>query len=423
MSEIEFARRVAGMNGSFIDEIMSLLPQRGGKGREDVISFGAGSPGPDGLPGEAFRELVLPILNEDQMPALNYGPTEGDAELRTLLLNELACRGVTVSSEQLVITAGAMQGLDLVCKLFVDRGDLVAVESPAFTNTLATLASYESEFLSVPVDENGMVVDDLAKHVDALGRKPKVIYVNPNFQNPMGVTLSIDRRHQLLSLAESYGALVLEDDPYGWLDFRGEGIPTLYMLSEFAEWVVGVHTFSKFICPGIRVGWCVASPRIIRKMVDAKQGMDTCTNMLGQRLVAAFLRNGALAEHLEYLRGVYRDKRDAMCAALEEAFGDVPGAASTYPEGGFFVWLTLPEWVDTEDMFDCALDHGVAYIPGRAFALDGRLKNQLRLSYSHPTPEAIRKGVLRLRETYDCVAQGEMKSGALSADSSSERPA
>ena len=401
MGEIAFARRVAGMNGSFIDEIMSLLPQRGGQGREDVISFGAGSPGPEGLPGKAFRDFALPVLSEDETPALNYGATEGDAELRDLLLNELANRGVTVAPGQLVITTGAMQGLDLVAKLFIDNGDLVAVESPAFTNALATFASYECDFVSVSVDENGLVVDDLAEQCGVIGRRPKVIYVNPNFQNPKGVTLSLERRQQLLSLAESYGALVLEDDPYGWLEYSGKLLPSLYILSGSAPWVVGVHTFSKFICPGIRVGWCLGSPKIIRKMVDAKQGMDTCTNMLAQRLVAAFLRQGALENHLDYLRGVYRDKRDAMCAALNESFGSVPGAASTYPEGGFFVWLTLPDWVDTEEMFDSALEHGVAYIPGRAFALEAQLRNQLRLSFSHPTPEAIKEGVLRLRKTYD----------------------
>ena len=401
MSEIAFARRVAGMNGSFIDEIMSLLPQRGGQGRGDVISFGAGSPGPDGLPGKAFRDMALPVLSEDETPALNYGATEGDTELRDLLLNELANRDVTVAPDQLVITAGAMQGLDLVAKLFIDKGDLVAVESPAFTNALATFASYECDFASVSVDENGMIVDDLAEQCEVIGRRPKVIYVNPNFQNPKGVTLSLDRRHQLLSLAESYGALVLEDDPYGWLEYGGKLLPSLYMLSGSAPWVIGVHTFSKFICPGIRVGWCLGSPKIIRKMVDAKQGMDTCTNMLAQRLIAAFLRQGALENHLDYLRGVYREKRDAMCAALNESFGSVDGAASTYPEGGFFVWLTLPDWVDTEEMFESALDHGVAYIPGRAFALDARLRNQLRLSFSHPAPEAIKEGVLRLRKTYD----------------------
>lgn len=173
---------------------MSILPQRGGKGRKDVISFGAGSPGPDGLPGEEFREIVTTVLAEDQTPALNYGPTEGDEELRTCLLAELRSRNVVVPPDQLVITAGAMQGLDLVCKLFVNPGDLVAVESPAFTNALATVASYHGSFLPVSVDEDGMVIDELAEKCRLRGSTPRVIYVNPTFQNPTGVSLSLERR-------------------------------------------------------------------------------------------------------------------------------------------------------------------------------------------------------------------------------------
>lgn len=417
MSGIVFAERAAGITGSFIDQIMSILPQRGGKGRKDVISFGAGSPGPDGLPGEEFREIVNAVLGEDQTPALNYGPTEGDEELRECLLAELRSRDVVVPPDQLVITAGAMQGLDLVCKLFVNPGDVVAVESPAFTNALATIASYQGSFLPVSVDEHGMVIDELAEKCRLQGCKPRLIYVNPTFQNPTGVSLSLERRRQLLSLAESCGAIVLEDDPYAWLGYQGQSMPSLYTLSGCAEWVVGVHTFSKFICPGIRVGWCLGSPEVIRRMVDAKQGMDTCTNMLGQRLIAVFLREGRLESHLKHLRAVYREKRDAMCDALDAAFGRVTGASWTVPEGGFYVWLTLPEWVDTESMFTLALDHGVAYIPGRAFTMDNDLRNQLRLSFSQPTPSQIREGVARLRETYGAFAAlTESTSGSRQGD-------
>lgn len=411
MSPIVFADRVAGITGSLIDQIMSILPQRGGTGRSDVISFGAGSPGPDALPGSAFRELSPVVLAESGLPALNYGPTEGDGELREQLLKQLRSVDAAVAAEQLVITTGAMQGLDLVCKLFINPGDLVAVESPAFTNALATIGSYQGEFLPVTVDADGMVVDELAAECHRLGRAPKLIYVNPNFQNPTGVTLSLERRKELLSLAANLEAIVLEDDPYGWLGYQGQSMPSLYKMSGSAEWVVGVHTFSKIICPGVRVGWCVGSPEIIGKMVDAKQGMDTMTNMLAQRLIAVFLREGRFNSHLKALREVYRIKRDAMCESLADVFGDIPEATWTMPEGGFFIWLTLPSWLDTESMFTTALDLGVAYVPGRAFATDDRLANQLRLSFTHPTESEIREGVLRLRAAYDATLSGRESLG------------
>ena len=418
VSPVVFSERTAGITGSFIDQIMSLLPHRGGKGRSDVISFGDGSPGPDGLPAQVFRELSDGVLAEQGCPALNYGQTEGDPELRERLLDLLARFDAPVPPEELVITAGAMQGLDLVCKLFVNPGDLVAVESPAFCNTLITVTSYQGELLPVRVDENGMNVDELAEKCAALGRTPRLIYVNPNFQNPAGVTMSLERRQRLLSLAREYGAIVLEDDPYAWLGYEGQLLPSLYQLSGRAEWVIGVHTFSKIVCPGVRVGWCVGSPEIIHKMVHAKQGMDTCTNMLGQRMIAAFLREGHFEANISRLRVLYRAKRDALLAALPEIFGDVPGVSWTVPEGGFFVWLTLPSWVDTEAMFKSALEHGVAYVPGTAFGSDTALRSQLRLSFSRPAPEKIREGVARLRETFDAAAALSRPSGSRSGTAS-----
>jgi 2-aminoadipate transaminase len=402
-----FAERTAGITGSFIDQIMSLLPQRGGAGRADLISFGDGSPGPDALPIEAFRELAGPVLAEEECPALNYGPTEGDADLRASLLDLLAHLGTAIGEEQLVITSGGMQGLDLVCKLFVNPGDVVAVERPAFTNALATIASYQGQQLPISVDENGMVVDELATWSKTSGRGPKLIYTNPTFQNPSGATLSLERRQRLLELAGELGAVVLEDDPYAWLGYDGQLVPSLYELSGQAEWVVGVHTFAKIICPGVRVGWCVGSPEIIKKMIDAKQGMDTCTNMLAQRMISAFLRDGRLTSHLTRLRSVYKAKRDAMCAALGQGFGDVDGARWTVPQGGFFVWLTLPEGVDTEAMFTTGLDCGVAYVPGSAFGEGAGLRSQLRLSFSRPKPEQISEGVARLRKAYDAATASQ----------------
>lgn len=395
------AARAAVITGSFIDKIMSILPQRGGGARADVISFGDGSPGAEALPAADFSLAAQTVFSEPSCPALNYGPTEGDGELREQLLALLARLDGEIRPERLVITAGGMQGLDLVCKLFVDPGDPVIVELPAFTNTLATVASYQGDAVPVRVDGDGMVTDELAETCRLLRRRPKLIYVNPHFQNPTGATMPIERRRRLLEIAAEHGAVVLEDDPYAWLGYDGQRLPSLYRLSGEADWVIGVHTFSKVIGPGARVGWCIAAPEIVRKMVNAKQGMDTCTNMLGQRLIAVYLREGKLERRLPELRALYRRKRDAICAALGEFFGDLEGATWTHPEGGFFVWLTLPAGIDTEAMFPRAVEHGVAFVPGRAFTTTNDLRNQLRLSFSRADPEHIREGLRRLRSAYD----------------------
>ena len=367
MAQLPFAERVSSITGSLIDQIVSTLAERGGSGRADTVSFGAGSPGAEALPVGVFQRLSEIVLAEKGCPALNYGQTEGDVELRRVLLEETRRRDFSVEPEQLTITAGAMQGLDLVCKLFVDPGDIVAIECPGFSNAIATIRSYQGSLLAVPVDGDGMMVDEMARLCKEGSVLPKLIYVNPTYQNPTGASLSLDRRRKLLSFAEEIGAVVLEDDPYGWLGFDGTRLPTLYGLSGGAEWVIGVHTFSKVISPGIRVGWCVAASEVIRKMVEAKQAMDTCTNMLAQRLVAVFLREGLMEAHLEWLRQMYKAKSDAMVAALRDVFGDVPEASWTLPEGGFFVWLRLAEGIDTMDMLPIALGEGVAYVPGKAF--------------------------------------------------------
>lgn len=386
------ARRGAAITGSVIDSSTSLLQGK----THDIVRFAMGSPAPETIPTAAFAEILPRVLGPGSNGAFDYGPTEGEASFITALLPFLADSGVPVSSEELLITSGGMQGLDLAIKLFVDPGDLVVVESPTYTNGTATIGSYEGRMLEVPTDEDGMMVEELPAMIEAAGRLPKLIYVIPNFQNPAGTTLSLGRRKLLVELATEWNAVLLEDDPYGLLRFEGSALPGLRELSGCAGNVVSVHTLSKILAPGLRLGWVLADRVVIEKMIDAKQGMDTCANVPLQRLVACFISEGRMDTHLAMLRETYRENKHAMQAALEEEFGDV-GVEWTDPRGGFFLWLTFPKQVDTTELFSLALEEGVAFIPGAAFSVGGRFRNALRLCFASNAGDRTAEGIRRLR--------------------------
>ncbi|MBS1880390.1 MAG: PLP-dependent aminotransferase family protein [Actinobacteria bacterium] len=383
---LPYAARVGGLNGSEIDSSTSLLQRQ----NHDIVRLAMGSPAAEAIPSEVLGTIAAEIVGAGA-PTFDYGPTEGEAGLLTQLE-----RFTGTARERLLVTAGGMQGLDLVCKLFVDRGDVVAVEAPTYTNGSATISSYEGRLLEVPVDEDGMVVEALAELGAALPRPPKMIYAIPTFQNPSGKTLSLRRREELLALAESWGAMVLEDDPYGRLAFDGAPPPSLVSLSDEAPWVIGVQTFSKIVAPGLRVGWVEAAPAVIARMIDAKQCMDTCTNVPAQLLMERFLALGEMDAHLVRLRSIYRERKDAMMATLDAAFG-ADGATWTDPGGGFFTWVTFASPVDTRDLFEAALAAGVAYIPGDAFAAGPGFEDSLRLCFASNTSARAADGVARLR--------------------------
>jgi 2-aminoadipate transaminase len=391
-----FAQRAGLIEGSVIDSSTSLLQRQ----THDVVPLAMGSPAPDAIPVDAVRAVAEEVLRE-AADALSYGPTEGERTLRAALGDFLAAQGDEVDPGRMLVTAGGMQGLDLVCKLWVDPGDLVVAESPTYTNGTGTIRSYEGSVLEAPIDGDGMVVEKLEELVSAEGRTPRLVYTVPTFQNPSGTTLSLERRVRLLELAEEWDALVLEDDPYGLLGFEGPPPPSLRALSGQHSRVVGVHTFSKILAPGLRVGWVVAAPEVVERMVRAKQAMDTCTNVPGQRIVAGILRRGDMDEHLARLRLVYRGKKEAMRSALEEHFGGEEGCSWTDPAGGLFLWLTLPEGVDAQGLFDVALAEGVAFIPGPAFSVSGGYPNALRLCFSYADEARTREGIARLRRAYD----------------------
>ncbi len=394
-STLPYAERAAGLVGSVIDSSTSLLAKQ----RHDIVRFAMGSPAPEAIPTQLLSAIGERELGHASADAYDYAATEGDPRLRAALLEVLAGTTDDTSDERLFITAGGMQGLDMINKIFTDPGDIVAVESPTYTNGSATALSYGAELVEIGVDADGMRIDELERVGSAARRPPKIIYCIPTFQNPTGTTLSLERRRALLELADRWGSIVIDDDPYAMLRFAGDELPSLYELADGDPRVIAVRTFSKIIAPGLRVGWLAADPQLHHLLINAKQAMDTCTNVPAQRLIAAFLESGALKAHLGTQREVYRGRKEAMQAALALEFGD--RATWTDPDGGFFLWVTFGPDVDTQALFEVALAAGVAYIPGLAFSPSGRFGNALRLCFASTDPDRTREGIRRLRQALD----------------------
>ncbi|WP_020387557.1 PLP-dependent aminotransferase family protein [Kribbella catacumbae] len=387
--QLPYAERAAGLVGSVIDSSTSLLHKQ----THDIVRFAMGSPAAEAVPAAILAGIAAVELGRPD--AYDYAATEGDPPLHAALLEMLRGTSDETTADRLTITAGGMQGLDLFCKIFVDPGDLVVVESPTYTNGSATALSYGAQLLEVPVDADGLDTDALEELVAATGRTPKAIYTIPTFQNPSGATLSLARRHRLLELARSWGSMVIDDDPYGLLRFAGDPLPTLRELGAGDPLVFAVRTFSKIVAPGLRVGWVDTAPELQPLLINAKQAMDTCTNLPAQRLLTGFLTGGHLEDHLVVQRAEYRRRKEAMHAALAEHFGDI--ARWTDPEGGFFLWMTLENGVNTADLFEVALAEGVAFIPGSAFSPSGRFTDALRLCFASTAPDRIHEGIARLR--------------------------
>ena len=395
MSNAQLAGRAARITGSAVDSSARLLQHYPGQ----VISFGIGAAGPDAIPGPALGELATQLFADPSNSSLNYGPTEGEPSLRSALINSLRSWGQPATEETLLITTGGMQGLDLVCKMYLDPGDIVITESPTYPNALVAIGSYEGRVVECPTDHQGIVVDAIPELVAAEGRAPKLIYVIPNHQNPTGVSLADDRRRRLIELARDYRAVILEDDPYGRLTYDGATHPTLYELDGGAGNVVSVNTFSKVVAPGLRVGWVLGKPDVIARMVAARHGMDTCTNVVGQRLIAAFMEDHGLDDHIVDLRERYGHKLEAMLRALQHNFDGDPGVEWTRPTGGFFVWLRLPGVV-ADELVNAALANGVFFIPGSAFTTTAGFRDCLRLNFTFPSERDIAEGVARLKAVY-----------------------
>lgn len=379
------------MTRSLIRELLKLT-RRGG-----MISFAGGLPDPATFPVNELKHITSDILDKQPHLALQYGPTEGDTNLKDELVKWMGKDGIDVSRDQILITSGSQQGLDLVGRVFLDPGDPLIVELPSYMAGLQVFRSCRAEMIGVPQDDAGMRTDLLEQTLARLareGRRPKFIYVVPDFQNPSGVTMTEERRRMVLELARAYRSLVVEDNPYRELRFEGTPAPPIMSLDRDGR-VVYLSTFSKTLAPGLRIAWMAASEELIRQFVTAKQGVDLCCPSLTQAIAAEYCARGHIYKHLPRITALYRNKRDIMLRALEREMP--PGVSWTKPEGGLFLWVRLPESMDTEQLLSTAVeDEGVAYVVGSGFHADGGGKNAMRLNFSFPSEEHIEEGIKRL---------------------------
>ncbi len=385
-----FAARTQVMRSSAMRDLMAITA------RPEVISLAGGLPDTSTFPPESFAAQMTRIAQESSAAALQYGPTEGFERTKDCIRQVMGAEGIDPDPEDILVTTGGQQALDLIAKTLVDPGDLVLCEGPTYPGAVPVFCSYQAETIQIGMDDEGMRVDDAAEIIGRLareGRRPKFIYSVPTFQNPAGVTLSDKRRRALVALAREHEILLVEDNPYGLLRYEGEAREPLYKL-DGGDYVVYVGTFSKILSPGIRVGWIVAPPPVMEKIVLGKQATDLCTSTLTQYFVGEFFSEGRWQDYVDSLVGLYRSRRDALLDALERHF---PSQATwTRPEGGLFVWATLPEYIDTSDLLARALRENVAFVPGAAAFVDGRGGSSMRLNFSGSSEDEIREGVRRI---------------------------
>ena len=382
-----YARRASGMTASEVRALFSVAS------RPDVVSLAGGMPYVQALPTEHVLEIVESVLVERADVALQYGGGQGSPVLRERLAMLMAEEDTPADPEDLVVTTGAQQALDLVGKVLLDPGDVVAVEAPAYVGALSAFSVYEPRFLQVDLDDDGMIVEQLEEAL-LRGERPKFVYTVPNFHNPAGVTMSRARREQLVALCREARIPIVEDNPYGMLRFDGEPLPTLRSLDR--QNVIYLGTVSKVFSPGVRVGWAVAEPGVLQRLVLAKEAADLCGSQFTMLVTERYFGGELWRRNLGALVQTYRSRRDAMLTALEEHFPS--DARWTKPAGGFFVWVTLPDYFDTPALLAAAVDRKVAYVPGTGFYPDGRGRQQMRLCFSYPTEERITEGIRRLGE-------------------------
>jgi len=385
-----FAERTGVMRSSAMRDLMAITA------RPEVISLAGGLPDTSTFPPKSFAAQMTRIAQESAAEALQYGPTEGFEETVDCILQVMGAEGMLPDPQDVIVTTGGQQAIDLVAKTLVDPGDVVICEAPTYPGAVPVFCSYQAEVVQVECDQDGMRIEDLEEvlgELDAEGRRPKFVYSVPTFQNPAGVTMSLDRRRRLIELARSREMLVVEDNPYGLLRYEGEALEPLYKL-DGGDYVLYLGTFSKILSPGIRLGWLCAPPPVMEKVVLGKQAADLCTSTLTQYFVREYFAEGRWREYIESLAELYRHRRDVMVAALREFFP--AEAAWTEPGGGLFIWATLPDFIDTGDLLARALRDDVAFVPGQAAYVDGRGRNSMRLNFSGVGEDEIREGISRI---------------------------
>lgn len=395
--DYRYSQRTQRMKGSAIRELLKITEQ------PDIISFGGGLPAPDVFPVEEFKRACTYVLENEGAKALQYGSTEGYTPLREMIARHTKNLGINVNVENILITTGSQQALDLLGKIFINRGDRILVESPTYLGALQAWNAYGAEYASVPMDENGMVTDALE---ETLRIGPKFIYALPNFQNPTGATLSLKRRQELVRLASQYGVPIIEDDPYGQLRYEGEDLPPIELIDSenrvkngsYTGNVIYLSTFSKTLAPGLRLAWVIAPETVITKLTQAKQGTDLHTSTFNQIVAHEVSQHGFLEQHIQLIKTTYRERRNVMLKALEEQMPE--GVKWTRPEGGLFLWVTLPEKLNSTDLMAEAIAEKVAFVPGESFHPNGGGTNTMRLNFSCMKPDKIYEGISRLGRVF-----------------------
>ncbi|RLD14169.1 MAG: aminotransferase [Caldiserica bacterium] len=384
-----YSERARGMRASEIRELLKVAKQEG------VISLAGGFPDPTFFPSEHIREVTDYVLKTYGKEALQYGVTEGLKQLRELLVERMRKEGADVSLDNLIITTASQQGLDLVAKVFINPGDTVLVESPSYLGALQAFNAFQAKFVDIRINKDGIdvnILEDEIKRLRREGIKPKFVYIVPNFHNPTGVTLSEERRKDIIEISERYQIPIIEDDPYGEVRFEGKKLPSLITMD--ISHVIALRTFSKILSPGLRLGWIVGDPQAIRKIVIAKQAADLCSPSITQFIVYEFLKRGYLEPYLETVRREYKKKRDVMLESMKKYFPEE--VKWTKPEGGLFVWACCPKSINTEELFYEAIEEKVAFVVGVAFYPHRNIHNCLRLNFSLPSVEQIEEGIKRL---------------------------
>ena len=416
-----FASRTRMMRSSAMRDLMAVTV------RPEVISLAGGLPDTSTFDPELFTSLLAQVPTAQ---ALQYGPSEGLLGVREAITHVMAAENMSVDPDDVIVTTGGQQAIDLVTKALVDPGDVVIAEAPTYPGAVPTFCSYEADVIQIEMDADGMVIEALEEtlaRLDREGRRPKFSYTIPTFQNPAGVTMSLARRRRLVALARERELIVLEDNPYGMLRYEGEALPTLRSLEVPAgctddnDFVIYTGTMSKILSPGVRVGWLVAPRPLLHKLILGKQSSDLCSSTLTQHFVAAYFATADWRGYIDQLRELYHRRRDVILDALAE---HLPAAASwTRPQGGLFIWVTLPDYIDTTDLLARALAENVAFVPGEAAFADGRGEHSMRLNFSSSTDDDIREGVRRIGKIvaeqvalYDTLTEHGVGTGAAPAE-------
>ncbi|MCO1601705.1 PLP-dependent aminotransferase family protein [Desulfosporosinus nitroreducens] len=380
-----FAERVNHMENSAIRELLKVTEQ------PQIISFAGGLPAPELFPLKEIQESYAQVFGTGDPSVLQYGTTEGYLPLREEIAAQMRIKGIQAEAENIFLTNGSQQGLDLIAKLFINPGDIVLLQNPSYLGAIQTFRSYQANFETIPT--NGTGIDSAALELSIKLNRPKIIYLAPTYQNPTGTTLTVEERKMVLRIASKYNIPIIEDDPYGELHYDGSSILPIRSFSTEDE-VVYLGTFSKTLAPGLRLGWIVGGKDLITKLVVAKQGTDLHTSTLLQKATHYYLTHFNPIQHIETIRQAYKIRRDLMLNELKENFNDQ--AIWTEPSGGMFIWLTLPEAYDTLKLLPYALASNVAYVPGVNFFTDGKIYSNMRLNFSNPSPLQIKQGIKRL---------------------------